>query len=291
MATSRHTDRADREQARGTRLGSPTPGTADGLLPRGRPILASERRNVIRRILQRDGAVRVSELAPALGVSEETVRRDLEYLARAGLAERTYGGAVVTQSASPELPFARREAEHREEKERIARAALQFVREGDNIGMDASTTVLYLARAWPQDLQVTVLTNSVPIAVEMLKHPAVTVVCTGGIMREASWSFVGPLAERAVGSYHLDRVFMSCRGFTVERGPTESNELEVQVKRRLMEAAEQVIVLADSSKLGAAGFVSISPATAVQALVTDAGADPAYVERLRRLGIEVVLAE
>lgn len=258
---------------------------------RSRAVLAPARRNIIRRLLQQDGAVRVSELASALGVSEETVRRDLEALERAGVAQRTYGGAVSTQPASPELPFARRQTERQEQKQKIARAALQLVRPGNNIGMDASTTVLHMALAWPEGLQATVLTNSMPTAMELAKHSDVTVVCPGGIVRQAAWSFVGPLAEQTIAAYHLDKVFMSCRGLSIERGPTESNELEVQVKRRLAQVADQVVILADSSKLDASGFVSIVPISAVHTVITDAEANPAYLERLRKLGIQVIVAE
>ena len=258
---------------------------------KGRLALAPERRNLIRRLLQQDGAVRVSDLASALGVSEETVRRDLEALERAGVAQRTYGGAVSTQPLLPELPFARRQTERQESKQRIARAALRLVRPGDNVGMDASTTVLYMAMAWPEGLHATVLTNSIPIAMELAKHPEVTVVCPGGIVRPAAWSFVGPLAEQTIATYRLDVAFMSCRGLSLERGPTESNELEVQVKRRLAQVADRLVILADSSKLGASGFVSIVDISAVHALITDAEADPAYLERLRQRGIEVIVAE
>ncbi len=274
--------------------GPPTPGRDGPNSPssgKNRPILAPERRNLIRRLLLQDGAVRVSDLAPSLGVSEETVRRDLEYLEQTGVARRTYGGAVATQPASPELPFARRQMERRDQKEKIAKAALQLIREGDNVGMDASTTVLQMALSWPEGLRATVLTNSIPIAMELGKHPTVTVVATGGIVREAAWSFVGPLAERAIATYRLDKLFMSCRGFTVERGPTESNELEVQVKRRMAEVADRVMVLADSSKLGAPGFVSIIPVSAVHTLITDADADPALLDRLRKAGIHVIVAD
>ncbi|MEW6045329.1 MAG: DeoR/GlpR family DNA-binding transcription regulator [Bacillota bacterium] len=258
---------------------------------RPRTVLAPERREIIRRLLQQDGAVRVSELASALGVSEETVRRDLEALERAGVAQRTYGGAVSTQPASPELPFARRQAERQEQKQKIARTALQLVCPGDNIGMDASTTVLQMALAWPEGLQATVLTNSMPTAMELAKHPAVTVVCPGGIVRQAAWSFVGPLAEQTIAAYHLNKVFMSCRGLSVEHGPTESNELEVQVKRRLAQVADQVIILADSSKLDASGFVSIVPISAVHTVITDAEANPSSLDRLSKLGIQVIVAE
>ena len=263
-------------------------GTAPG---RSRVILAPERRDIIRRLLRQDGAVRVSELASALGVSVETVRRDLEALEKAGLAQRTYGGAVSTQPGSPELPFARRQTERLEQKQRIARAALRLIRPGDNVGMDASTTVLQMALAWPEGLQATVLTNSIPTAIELAKRPAVTVVCPGGIVRQAAWSFVGPLAEQTISSYHLDKVFMSCRGVSEERGPTESNELEVQVKRRMAQVAEQLILLADSSKLDTSGFVTIVPASAVHTLITDAEASPASLERFRKLGIQVIVAE
>ena len=258
---------------------------------RSRAIFAPERRNIIRRLLREGGAVRVSELASALGVSEETVRRDLEALERAGVARRTYGGAVSTQPASPELPFAHRQTERQEQKQKIARAALQLVRPGDNIGMDASTTVLHMALAWPEGLQATVLTNSMPIAMELAKHPGVTVVCPGGIVRQAAWSMVGPLAEQTISAYRLDKVFMSSRGLSLERGPTESNELEVQVKRRLAQVANKVVILADSSKLDASGFASIVPILAVHTVITDAEADPAFLERLRKLGIQVIVAE
>lgn len=254
-----------------------------------RSMLAAERRVSIARRVEQFGSVRVSELASTFGVTEETIRRDLEELEREGILRRTYGGAVRANGTGFELSFAQREEKNRELKERIARAAAALVEEGDTIALDASTTALRFARLLPQG-RYTVLTNSVQVVLELAHRPGVTVMSTGGTLRETALSFVGPLAERAVQEYHVDKVFLSCKGVTLEHGLTDSNELEVMLKKRMVGAAREVIALIDSTKFGYVGFATIAPVGAVHKLVTDSGIPPEIRQALEEQGIEVIVA-
>lgn len=254
-------------------------------------LLALERRAEIARRIEEQGSVRVSRLSRDLGVTEETIRRDLEALEKEGVLKRTHGGAVHPRGISYESPHHGRHDLNRAEKEAIARAVAGLIGDGETVLLDASSTALYVARALQGKQALTILTNSLAIVNELKGEERFTVFCTGGALRRRSLSFVGPHAERALADYHVDRAVISCRGLDLEKGFTDSNELEVELKKRMIEAANEVIAAVDSSKWGYIGFARIGPVQAAQRIVTDKGADPEEVERLRELGIEVIVAE
>ncbi|OUM98483.1 MAG: hypothetical protein BAA04_08500 [Firmicutes bacterium ZCTH02-B6] len=253
-------------------------------------MLAPERRAEIARMIETYGSVRVAELSQMFGVTEETVRRDLEALERLGVLERTYGGAVKPRGISFESPYAGRAAMQRAEKMAIAEVIADLVDDRETILLDASSTALYVARALRRRQGLTVLTNSLAIVHEFRGEENFTVMCTGGTLRTNSQSFVGPHAERALREYHVDKAIISCRGLHVERGLTDSNDLEVEMKRLMMGAANEVIAAVDSSKWGYVGFALIGPVSSVHRIVTDSGAPPADVDAIRQLGVKVHVA-
>lgn len=251
-------------------------------------MLALDRKSQIVRLVETRGSVRVAELASLFGVTEETIRRDLDQLAREGLLRRTHGGAVSLRGTGYEAPVLERSIKNVEAKTRIGARAVQLLEDGDTCILDASTTALQMARQFP-NLRVTVLTNSIPVAQELVTRDRLTVIGLGGMVRERSLSFVGPLAERALRNYHVDKVFLSCKGIDLEHGLTDSNELEVELKKLMVEAGREVIVLADASKIDYVGFSLICSLDSVHKVVTEEQAPAEFVAGLRERGIEVLL--
>lgn len=254
-------------------------------------LLAPERRAEIRRIIEAEGSVRVSHLCTLFGVTEETIRRDLETLEREGVVERTYGGAISPRRISYESPYYGRANANRAAKEAIAGVVAEMVQDRDTILLDASSTSLYVARALVKKRKgLTVMTNSLAITNELRSARGFNVLCTGGTLRLTSLSFVGPHAERALRHYHVDKAVISCKGFDLNRGFTDSNDLEVEMKKAMLKAANEVIAAVDSSKWGYVGFALIGPVTSVQRIVTDANVDTAQVAQVRDQGVDVVVA-
>jgi DeoR/GlpR family transcriptional regulator of sugar metabolism len=249
-------------------------------------MLAAERCEKIVKLVNERGSVRVSELSERFNVTEETIRRDLDKLEQAGRLRRSHGGAVSVQDPSSEIPYTVREVTRMAEKRGIAAEAAKLVRPQDRILLDASSTAWYLAAALP-DIPLTVLTNSIKVSLELAGKPQIEVVCTGGILASRSLSYVGPLAEQALEQHHVNRAFISCKGVHLERGLSESNLLQARIKQRMIEHADEVVLLADSSKLDVQDFAHVPGLQRVSVLITDTEADRAYLHELEaRYGLQ-----
>ncbi|MET3804137.1 DeoR family transcriptional regulator of aga operon [Nakamurella sp. UYEF19] len=240
-------------------------------------------------ILERVGdsrAIEVTELATSLGVSEATIRRDLQALSRSGLLLRTHGGAVANDVGA-ELHIRVKAAMRQEEKIRIGRAAAELVDEGAVVGMTGGTTALELARALSARRNITVVTNAINIAAELVGNKRLHLVVIGGIAR---WSaeLVGPAAEVMLAGYHLDVAFIGVDGLTAEQGCTTYDEMEAQTDRAFLRQSRRAVVIADSSKIGVVRFAQITPLSRVDDVVTDRGAHPADLDELRAAGVRVV---
>lgn len=233
-------------------------------------MLVAERYEKIVELVNERGSIRVSELSELCQVTEETIRRDLDRLEQAGRLRRSHGGAVSVkdQQQQPEIPYFEREIVHAEEKKRIAQEAIQLIRPRDRILLDASSTAWYMAREMP-DIPLTVLTNSIKVAMELAGKEKIEVISTGGSLAQRSLSFVGPLAERSLDAYHVDKAFLSCKGVHLERGISESNELQARVKHKMVGMADHVVVLADASKFGVQAFTHVADLDGVGTIITD----------------------
>lgn len=234
-------------------------------------MLVAERYEKIVRLVNERGSIRVSELSELCEVTEETIRRDLDRLESAGRLRRSHGGAVSVKDVPvlhAEIPYAEREIVHAEEKRAIAEEAVRRIRQGERILLDASSTAWYMARSLP-DIPLTVLTNSIRVATELAAKEKIQVLSTGGLLAQRSLSFVGPLAERSLDAYHVDKLFFSCKGVHLERGVSESNELQARVKQKMIGMADEVILLADASKFGVQAFTHVADWSDVDAIVTD----------------------
>jgi DeoR/GlpR family transcriptional regulator of sugar metabolism len=246
-----------------------------GVVTGGGRALAQRRYEVIVAEVRRLGSVRVTELAKLLGVSDMTVRRDLDVLDESGLVTKVHGGATVPEHHSSFEPgFAVKSGHNTAEKAAIARAAASLVSPGAAIGLTAGTTTHALAAELEPIGDLTVVTNSIRVA-EVLTHvarPDRTVVLTGGV-RTPSDALVGPVAVQALRSLHLDLVFMGVHGITPRAGFTTPNLLEAETNQAFHAAAERLVVLADHTKWGVTGLSSIARLSDADVLVVDDGLD------------------
>src|SRR3954471_7157106 len=223
------------------------------------PRLSEERRSIVAEWLQSAGAVTITDLQSRFGVSPMTARRDLSILADRGAARRTHGGAVLPSLAARENSFAQRLRNAPHAKARLADAAYALLEPGETVFLDASSTTYFVARLIAErGLSVRVITNSLPVLQELSDSDA-EVVAIGGTFRRLTCSYVGPGSVRAVREHFADRMFLSVTGVTPEGGMTDADLLEAEVKRAMLEQAEQPALLLDDSKLAARGRQAIAP--------------------------------
>lgn len=254
-------------------------------------LLAEERRREILAVLGKNGRITVEEVVRRFGVSAVTARGDLDTLSQTGALVRSHGGGIKPLGATPEHPLKVRESIQREEKVRIAHAALQLIRPLQTIILCTGSTSAELAaqirRNPPENL--TVITYALNIASTLAELPNVSVVMVGGMLRQVSSAFVGPHAEQMMDSLHADHCFLSTVGLDVEIGLTTLDIMEAQLNRRMIDAATQVTVLADSTKFRHRSLSLIVGFRSVHRVITDKGAPAEDVEALRSRGIEVCL--
>lgn len=246
--------------------------------------LPAVRRQKIVEQVRAAGAVRVSELAEELGVSDMTVRRDLNHLVKEGELHKVHGGARLQPGSSADEPGFRSKSELQlPEKAAIAAAAATLVEPGMSVSLTSGTTTFALARALRQIPEITVVTNSPRIADVLQDAPArdQTVLLTGGL-RTVSDALVGPLATAALRSLHVDRCFMGVHGLSMSDGLTTPNMMEVEVNELFLQRSDSRVVLADSSKWGMRGLYSIAPLDSIDTLITDTGLADSDAELIAR---------
>ena len=253
-------------------------------------MLAADRLEFIASLVRERGSVRGSELVDVLGVTDETVRRDLARLAELGVVRRAHGGAVAVRP-NDETNTAVRLREHSLDKIAIGRRAAELVAPGTTIILDSGTTTLCLARALRRTRDIVVVTTAVTNALELVGNPGTTVIMTGGVIRPITFGASGPLAAATLHELHVDQAFIAIHSVSVHGGLTYPSFEEVDAKRAIIEAATEVILLADHSKFGREALVRVAPITAVQKIITTPGVDPAEAAAIRELGIDLIVAE
>ena len=251
---------------------------------------ATERQQEILSKARLDGRVEVKDLAEALDVTPETVRRDLTLLERRGLLKRMHGGAIPVERLGIEPAVADREGRMAGQKERIAKAALDELPEGGAIILDAGTTTIRLAELLPTDRELTVVTHSLPIAMLLATRTNITLHLLGGVVRGRTLAAVGPWAERAMADVYADVAFLGTNGITVERGLTTPDLAEAGVKRALVAAARRAVVLADHTKFGRTDFAQVAPLSAIDTVITDLDLAPELADEIESAGPRVVRA-
>ena len=251
---------------------------------------AEERLQLIVSRARAEGRVDVATLATELEVTQETVRKDLTSLERQGLLRRVHGGAMPVERLGFEPAGGQRAERFREEKERIAQAALGELPPEGAILLDAGTTTARIAEMLPPDRELTVVTNSLPIALSLSVRPNLQVLVTGGRVRSRTLAGVGDWAASALGSVRVDIAFLGANGVSVAHGLTTPDQAEAGAKRAMIRAARRAVVVADHSKLGADYFARFGELQDVDALITDSGADEDLVADFEARGLTVVRA-
>ena len=262
----------------------------------GESMLARQRQATILEEVRRSGGVRVSELTSLLGVSDMTIRRDLDLLAAAGVLEKVHGGAVLDGSerrVSEEPSFASKSALEQPAKQAIAARAAAMVRPGTAIAVSAGTTTWAMAAHLAKIAPLTVVTNSVTVAetIVTLGDPQQqTVILTGGV-RTPSAALVGPVADLSARSLHVDQLFIGVYGLHLKAGLTSPNLAEAQTNRVLVAQAQKVIALADSTKWATIGLASWGSIGDIDVLITDDDLSDDARDELRAVIPEVILVE
>lgn len=252
-------------------------------------MLAIERKSEILAILQREKSVLVAELSQKYKVTEETIRRDLDKLEKEGYVKKTYGGAVLSKNTSVEIPFKVRERTNKKEKQKIAHLVQGAIEEGESIMLDSSSTSLMAARNLKQYHKLTVITNSVEILLELSNCKNIKVISTGGELRDSALSLGGMQAEQMLNRYNVDKAVLSCKGVSMERGITDSNEPEAQIKSTMRECAKTTIWAIDSTKFDHVSFVQLARFREGDIVVTDKPLESKWMEFFAERGIKVLI--
>lgn len=255
------------------------------------PLFAEERRQAILERLRLEGKVTVEGLAAEFGVSLPTARTDLARLEARGLLRRTHGGAIPASATLFEPPYGERRVMHHSEKKAIARKAAELVKDGDTIFLDAGTTLYELALALRGHRRLTVVTNSLASALALMDNSDTDVILVGGLVQARRRAVLGPLAERFVEPFHVDRAFFSFNGIHPQVGFTVVDFDAAEIKARVMARAQEVVVLADATKMGKIAFAMVAPINAAQILVTDNGTPQELINELTNAGLRVLRAE
>ncbi|WP_138761077.1 DeoR/GlpR family DNA-binding transcription regulator [Modestobacter altitudinis] len=251
-------------------------------------MLVTERRDLLLARLHRDGRVIAKDVAGELGLSEDSVRRDLREMAAAGLCQRVYGGAVPASPAVAD--YATRQGVAVDSKARVAAAAVQLIAPGSTVVLDGGTTALAVASALPHDLDATVVTHSPTVAAALVDHPSVEVYVLGGRLFKHSAVTCGAAAVEAAAGVNADLFLLGVTGVHPDSGLTTGDADEAAMKRALARRAADTYVLASSEKIGAASPFTVLPLADVAGIVTDAPPTHDVVARLVQLGVPVVQA-
>lgn len=248
---------------------------------------AKDRLNMIRQQLKADKKVTVSNLSCTYQVTEETIRRDLEKLEAEGFLTRTFGGAVYNQSAQKEnVHFYKRAAMNIEEKKKIASASFDFLKDKNTLATDSSTTVMEAVKLL-KDKDLTILSASTEIFRE-LGDTNIRIISTGGMFNKKTLSLQGQVAKDTVQRYHVNIALISCKGLDLEKGVTDTNESEAEVKKCMIRQAEEVALLVDHTKFGRTAFAHLLDFEDIDYLVTDERPDDEWIQLCREKNIQLI---
>ncbi|MCM1388410.1 MAG: DeoR/GlpR family DNA-binding transcription regulator [Bacillus sp. (in: Bacteria)] len=248
-------------------------------------MLAAERRNLILEKIHEDKKVIVGELSKEYDVSEETIRRDLDKLEEDGHVIKSYGGAILNEKSSIDLPFNIRWKANPQGKQRIAELISEEIEDGDHIMLDASTTAVFIAKNIKQKRHLTVVTNSIEILLELSDVSGWDIIAAGGLLKAGSMSLLGKKAADSIRSYHVDKVFFSCKGIDLENGVTDGNDETAGIKQNMIQAAKKVYLAVDSSKFGKTALSEICALSGIDAIVTDKKPDDDWLKIFDKMGI------
>lgn len=252
-------------------------------------MLAIERRNEILEKLQKEKRVVVGELSKIYSVSEETIRRDLEKLENDGYVIKSYGGAVLNENTNLDMPFNVRKNTRVVGKQRIAEIVKNMVKDGESLMLDSSSTAVFIAKTLKEARKnLTIITNSVEIIIELFDAPGWRVLSTGGLAMEGSFALIGPQTDSMLQSYHVDKAVISCKGFDMENGITDSNELHARNKKTMLDRADCRILAVDGSKFGVTAFAKIGSLKDISIIITDEKPEEKWLQIFETNGVECI---
>ncbi|MCW6528764.1 MULTISPECIES: transcriptional repressor AgaR [Sphingomonas] len=249
----------------------------------------SERRQLISTLVKERGSVQVAPLAARFGVSMQTIRKDLRFLAQRGVMERSYGGAISAEAVNvtAEPPVEVKRSSHTDEKVRIGKLAAAMVAPGESIVLDSGTTTLQIARFLPDDEDITVLTNDIDILTVLAAKERLNIVMLGGMLRRKNRAFYGAQTVAALEDLRVDKLFLGVDGLDIACGVTTHYEPEAMLNRKMVEAAREVIAVTDGSKFGRVCLHRIIDIEEIDHLVTE-GAVPEDIRAAAdRLGFRI----
>ncbi|WP_003540505.1 DeoR/GlpR family DNA-binding transcription regulator [Desulfotomaculum nigrificans] len=249
-------------------------------------MLPAERRNYIMDILRKEGKVEIDSLAVKLGVSPMTVRRDLAILEEQGVAYRTHGGAVLHNGLVGEVPYTHKETSHIEEKRRIGQEAATLIKDGQVIILDSGTTTREIVRGIKNLNDLTVITNDLKIALELSETTDFKVFCTGGLVQNRLGAMLGSTGENFLAGIRVDITFLGASAIDLKWGMTSPNLDKASMKKKMMAAADRVVLVADHTKFGKKSFAQIAPVEEVDLLITDRGLDQSVLKQIIKLGVQ-----
>jgi len=258
-------------------------------------LLKEERRNMILSLMREYKSISSVELSKKLNVTQETIRKDLNYLDKNGLLKRTFGGAMPIPSTDDgfdiqDPSFELRKISNFKEKDAIGKFAASLIEPKDTIVLDASTTTLQMVKYIPEDMDIVVITNAFSVLCELVKKEGVSIISVGGYYRKSSTSFLGSITLKALESYNINKAFLSGNSVSVEKGLMDPIEQEADFKRKMVEVAEKSILLAGHSKFGRIAPFSDCQITAFDTVVSDINLSDEIVKKLENLSIKVYRA-
>lgn len=245
-----------------------------------------QRRETLKKIITERREISVSELSTYVDVSSVTLRNDLIYLERKGVCKRLFG-KVVASDENNAVSLDYNCQKHAEQKERIGKYAASLIKPGDSVLLYAGSTTQQVARFVDPEISFIAVTNSVYIALELRNLPKVHVVLLGGTMNQSICATFGAQTIQQVREYNIDKLFISVDGVDAEMGITNAFPFESEINRVILERAKKIIVVADYTKIGNVSFVQMGRVDQIDMLITDSGADPGALEKLRTAGVEV----
>lgn len=249
------------------------------------------RRNEILTSINIDGQVFVEELSTRFGVSEVTIRNDLDQLEQKNLLIRARGGAMKIEGrVGVDYNLSEKDKLNYQEKVRIGRAAANLISDSEIVLIDSGTTTVEMVKNLNDTKNLTVITNALNIAGVLINNPNISLTIPGGYLRQNSQSLVGPMAERALKNFYVDKAFLGVDGFDTKTGLYTPNIEEAHLNELMIEIANEVILLADSSKFKKKSFAYICPVDKVDVVVTDEKIDAEDKKRLEDAGVKVIIA-
>lgn len=251
-------------------------------------MLAVERKNRILSILQEEKKVVVGELAAMFDVSEETIRRDLEKLESEGLVVKAYGGAVLNENLQSDMPLAVRKRTNVIGKQKIAELVAERITDNMSVMLDSSSTALFIARRIKDRKNLTIITNSVEILIELKDANNLTIFSSGGLLGEDSFALVGNQADRMISGFHVNASIISCKGFDIDKGFTDSHDMHASTKRAMLENCDTRVLAVDSSKFNHIAFNVVGTLSDIDVIVTDVRPPEEWLERFELAKVDCV---